>query len=194
MLVFGAIRNRAEAELTLQTFKAVRTEGAYSSSAVLVASRWREEVPQIGWIRMQRWIRNVRRVYYRLRPEYRFNYGFVTDEETQIYLEAADVLFIPRRRVLNSGNIALGMTFGRVVVGPDSFNVGEILKVTRNPVFDPELPETAADAVREGFRLAEEGTVGESNRRLAMSEWKPSVCAASYVRFFEQLIGASVAA
>jgi hypothetical protein len=187
MLVFGAIRNREERDLVLRTFKGLRGRN------ILIASRWKEIPAKVSWIRMQGWIRDLRRLYYRLHPAYMFNYAFVAEEDAQNYLAAADVLFIPRQRVLNSGNIALGMTFGAVVVGPDTWNVGELLRSAGNPVFDPDRPETAAAAVMEGFRLADEGLIGPSNRRLALSEWNTEDCAASYHRFFNELVDSEAA-
>ncbi|MGH9423433.1 MAG: glycosyltransferase [Thermoanaerobaculia bacterium] len=181
MLVFGAIRNDRERGLIMTTFNALPGRN------VLLASKWRETSANVSWIRLQRWIRNVRRLRYRLGRRYRFNYSFVEENDAQKYLAAADVLFIPRLRVLNSGNITLGMTFGVVVVGPDSLDVGELLKSTGNPVFDPADPSTASTAVTEGFRLAAEGKRGPANRALALSEWDTDHCAALYVQFFREL-------
>jgi hypothetical protein len=182
MLVFGAIRSDKERDLILSTFKGL------TGKKVLLASRWRENPVNVSWIRLQRWIRNARRLYYSARSSYRLNYSFVPEEEAQKYLAAADVLFIPRLRVLNSGNIALGMTFGRVVVGPDSLDVGDTLKSTGNPVFNPDDPATAIVAVMEGFRLADENLVGPANRDYALTEWDVHDCAASYNIFFESLV------
>ena len=111
MLVFGAIRNLEERDLILQTF-----QGLHAKRKVLLVSRWKETLAKVSWIRLKYWLRDLNRLYYRLHPSYRFNYGFVEEEDTQLYLNAADVLFIPRLKVLNSGNITLGMTFGKVVV------------------------------------------------------------------------------
>jgi hypothetical protein len=80
------------------------------------------------------------------------------------------------------------MTFGKVVVGPDSWDVGQLLRETGNPVFDPEHPETAAAAVEHGFRLAAAGQVGPANRRLALDEWSAEQCAARYLQFFQQVL------
>jgi glycosyltransferase involved in cell wall biosynthesis len=183
MLAFGAIRNDEERDLILRTFQAVSAKGK-----VLICSRWREKLANVSWIRFKYWIRDLTRLYYRLNPRYHFNYGFVQEEDTQLYLNAADVLFIPRLKVLNSGNITLGMTFGKVVVGPDWLDVGHLLKVTGNPVFDPEKPETAAAAVDRAFQLVNEGQVGSANQKLALSEWSAQQCAAMYAKFFEQLL------
>jgi len=179
MLVFGAIRNDAERQLVLDTFRGLSTPGKF-----LLVSRWREKLADVSWIRLKYWLRDLTRLYHRLNPLYRFNYGFVEEEDTQLYLNAADVLFIPRFHVLNSGNVTLGMTFGRVVVGPDSWDVGELLREMDNPVFDPDRPETAAAAVEEGFRLAKQETVPIANRERALDEWTAEKCAGQYVELY----------
>ncbi|MCA9064657.1 MAG: hypothetical protein KDA96_16410 [Planctomycetaceae bacterium] len=182
MLVFGSIRNFEERALILQTFQGIR-----HSQKLLLVSRWREKLADVGWIRLKYWLRDLNRLYFRLHPQYRFNYGFVEEHDTQLYLNAADVLFIPRIKVLNSGNITLGMTYGKVVVGPDSWDVGELLRETGNPVFDPDHPETAVAAVEEGFRLAAGGHIGAANQKLALEEWTAEQCGEKYVAFFRDL-------
>ena len=107
-----------------------------------------------------------------------------------MYLNAADVLFIPRLHVLNSGNITLGMTFGKVVVGPDSLDVGHLLKTTGNVVFDPDQPETASAAIQRAMVLAAQGEVGPANQRLALSDWSADQCADQYIDFFNSLTDA----
>jgi len=183
VLVFGAIRNDPERDLVLRTFRGLR--GGHN---LLLVSRWREKLRKISWIRLKYWVRDLTRLYYRLHPSYHFNYGFVEEADTQLYLNAADVLFIPRLWVLNSGNVTLGMTFGRVVVGPDSWDVGQLLRETGNPVFDPDRPETAAAAVEEGLRLASAGKVGAANRELALREWGADTCAGQYLALYQQTL------
>lgn len=182
LLVFGAIRNEDERQLILNGFKRARVR-----SKLLLVSRWRENLPQVRWIRLKYWLRDLNRFYYRLHPRYHFNYGFVEEADTQLYLNAADVLFIPRLHVLNSGNVTLGMTFGKVVVGPDSLDVGYLLKVTGNVVFDSDRPETAAVAIERAMRLTEQGTIGPANQRIALSEWSAEQCADRYFEFFKNL-------
>lgn len=180
LLVFGAIRNDAERRLIEDAFA-----GAGVPRKHLLVSRWRERLADVAWIRLKYWLRDLTRLFHQLHPRHHFNYGFVEEEDTQLYLNAADVLFIPRFHVLNSGNVTLGMTFGRVVVGPDAWDVGELLRETGNPTFDPDRPETAAAAVEEAFRLAKAGAVGASNRTRALRDWGVETCAAQYGQVFE---------
>lgn len=182
MLVFGAIRNQQEKSLILETFKGVAIR-----KKLLLVSRWKEQLAKVRWIRLKYWLRDLNRLYYKLHPNYHFNYGFVEEADTQLYLNAADLLFIPRLKVLNSGNITLGMTFGKVVVGPDSWDVGQLLKETGNPVFAPDRPETAVQAVEKGFALAAEGKTGQANQMLALNQWTASQCAEQYLQFFEEV-------
>ena len=181
LLVFGAIRNDAERELIENTYRNLELQNKF-----LLVSSWRENLAQVSWIRLKYWLRDLTRLYHRLHPRHHFHYGFVEEADTQLYLNAADVLFIPRFHVLNSGNVTLGMTFGRVVVGPDSWDVGELLRETGNPVFDPDRPETAINAMEEGFRLAEEGRIPAANRERALAEWTPEKCAEKYVALYER--------
>lgn len=184
LLVFGAIRNGdTEKNLIIDTFHNLNVP-----RKLLLVSSWRETLRKISWIRLKYWVRDLTRLYYRLHPDYHFNYGFVEEEDAQLYLNAADVLFIPRLWVLNSGNVTLGMTFGKVVVGPSAWDVGELLRESGNPVFDPDRPETAAAAVEEGFRLAAEGKRGPANRELALSEWGAGQCAALYAELYRRVL------
>ncbi|GHB92059.1 glycosyltransferase [Cerasicoccus arenae] len=181
MLVFGAIRSMEERDLIMNTF-----QGAQVGDKILLVSRWREKLAKVSWIRLKYWLRDLTRLYYRLHPSYNFNYSFVQEEDAQLYLNAADVLFIPRLKVLNSGNITLGLTFGKIVVGPDSWDVGELLRETGNPVFDPGHPSTAKQALEKAFELAKTN-LGEKNRQRALNEWTPAQCARMYCDIYESV-------
>ena len=52
MLVFGAIRNDAERQLVLDTFR-----GLDVPRKRLLVSRWRERLPDVSWIRLRYWLR-----------------------------------------------------------------------------------------------------------------------------------------
>jgi glycosyltransferase involved in cell wall biosynthesis len=97
-------------------------------------------------------------------------------------------VFIPRLQILNSANVSLAMTFGRVVTGPDLGNVGELLRGSGNPIFDPRNPADAARAIHDALVLAHKGELGESNRKVAMTDWSADRCASLYVDFFVALM------
>lgn len=95
----------------------------------------------------------------------------VAFEEVQVYLKAADLVFVPRFNTLNSGNVALGFTFGKVVTGPGYGVIGETLNKTGNPVFDPVDLNSVCDAISAGFELAEAGH-GIKNKEYANHHMK----------------------
>jgi beta-1,4-mannosyltransferase len=161
LLAFGAIRSAKELNFGIRAFK----EASVSQSIFLMAGKlphpYKSQPVHFKtrknlYVNMfSRRIRTVEKV--------------IEPNEVQIYLNAADLLFIPRFNTLNSGNVALGFTFGKVVVGPDYGVIGEDLKKCGNPVFDPYRIETVAAAIREGFILAQSGH-GEKNRDYAETE------------------------
>ena len=99
------------------------------------------------------------------------------------FFTAADVVLIQRRHILNSGNVPMAFYFGKVAVGPDVGNVGEWLRATGNPVFDPDRPESVAAALEEGLRLAE-GGLGKANRAYADSELSSALAAKRYLEAY----------
>ena len=62
-------------------------------------------------------------------------------------------------------------------------NVGEWLRATGNPVFDPERPESVVAALEAGLRLAG-GGLGESNRVYADSELSPALAAKRHLEAY----------
>jgi len=108
----------------------------------------------------------------------------------QYYLNAADVLIVQRWNPLNSSNLILGMTFGKVVIGPNTGNVQGILKATGNPVFDQCDEESVVQAITEGLRLSGCG-LGDRNREYAMQVLNPERVAQAQIDVYTQLLSQS---
>lgn len=181
VLTFGRIRAMEEVELLRRGFGTMRLP----RRRLLVAGRLPHGKSRRNWrywtVRVPIWAH----------PHMQRVEKFVAPDRVQLYLNAADVLVVPRRKVLNSGNVALGFTFGRVVVGPDRGVVGEVLRRTGNPVFDPADPRSLGEALREGMTLAREGQ-GHRNRDYAteMMSWGP--IAEQHVALYQGLQEAEV--
>lgn len=75
----------------------------------------------------------------------------VKDEEIPYYYAAADIAFVHRLKILNSGNAILPMLFKKKIIGPDIGNVGCFLKKWGYPVFDPLKPELAYKILEQGL-------------------------------------------
>ena len=59
----------------------------------------------------------------------------ISDNSLVKICKASDILLICRKNNFNSGNIALGTTFGCILVGPDEGNIGFLLKKLKNEVY-----------------------------------------------------------
>lgn len=119
--------------------------------------------------------------------------GFVSDRELPVYFGAADVVFLQRVRILNSGNLPLGFYYGKVVVGPNLCDVGEWLRATGNPVFEVFRPGSEATALARGIALAGQG-LGEKNREFADREWSLEATGARIVAAYADVTGRPVPA
>jgi glycosyltransferase involved in cell wall biosynthesis len=176
-LVFGALRSPDELSLVLEGTR----QWTSPHKRMIIAGRftWTDGRVQTHAVR---WLHRMR-VFGR---PIGFQFGRFEDEKLQYFLNAADILLIPRRRILNSGNVALGFTFGRVVVGPNTGVVGEVLEETGNPVFDPGIPGSVGRALGEACVLSERGK-GSSNAEYARKNMDWSNIAEQHVRFYRGL-------
>lgn len=117
--------------------------------------------------------------------------GVVPDEELPVYFAAADVVFLPRVKVLNSGILPLAFDAARVCVGPSDGNAGEILRETGNPVFDSTDRASVQAAIHCGFELSAKGK-GAENRAFARARWTPQMIARKTVALYRELVGVSI--
>jgi len=174
-LVFGQVRDPEELALILDG------TDAWGEGQTLVAGR-------LGWVE-GKIVPYVVQGYHRLRTlgrPVRFRFGRFDDDCVQYFLNAADVVLIPRKHVLNSGNVALGFTFGRVVVGPDVGVVGEVLRETGNPVFDPASTRSVGTALSRGCELQAAGK-GDENAAYAAEHMNWTTIADQHVQFYHSL-------
>lgn len=98
----------------------------------------------------------------------------IKDEDVASCFNAADIVFIQRNEILNSGNLPLGFSAGKIVIGPKRGNVETILKDTGNPVFIPGNEESLVNAVKQAIELYKDGNrQGDKNYQIAITQWKP---------------------
>lgn len=182
VLAFGDFRSDEERIMVLSSMKKLREEKV----RLLAPRLFNSSIRGHGKVHAYRELRNrLRFLRYGLLLG---NYGLVTNKLLSLQFAASDVVLIQRKIVLNSGNLPMGFYFGKVVVGPDRGNVGEILKETGNPVFNPDDENSVARAVKEAFALAAQGK-GEENRRYAEKYWSPDICAHAIVKVYEEMLG-----
>lgn len=114
--------------------------------------------------------------------------GFLEEKELKLWLSASDIVFIQRKEILNSGNLPIAYAAGKVVVGPDVGNVGEILKETGNFVFDPNDRDSVKSAVIKAIDTIKKGDgLGYSNQQYAKTNWNVSLISKNISNNLEQL-------
>jgi glycosyltransferase involved in cell wall biosynthesis len=77
----------------------------------------------------------------------------IPPDDVQLYLNAADVVVISGRRILNSGAVMLAFSFGRPVVAPRTGCVGPLVTPEVGIVYDPDDPRGLVDALRRAEAL-----------------------------------------
>lgn len=181
LLCFGLIKEN-EKTLIDQAFEAIG-----SNDKVLLAPGWKIPRRRISYIRLREWVWKLEQWWVSLNKRKRINLGFIPEEEAHLYCNAADVILIPRTNELFSGNISLGFTFGTVVVGTETSNIGEILQQNNNPTFKVGDTKSLENAINEAFRQSDEG-FGEKNREVADTIWSLDTITEQYRHFYNQAI------
>lgn len=187
ILAFGAFRHASERHLMWQTFRRLRKRGKF----LLAPRLW----PYALNGSHHKGLKHVavKTLYYAAHVAEKALHcritsakGLIPDADLPAYFMASDVVFIQRTDILNSGNVPQAFAFGRVVAGPTAGNIGEILKATGNPVFDPADPMSVDRAMAEAALLADAGQ-GEKNRRYAHEHLRLPLIAAAYGHLYGQL-------
>lgn len=175
LLCFGAIRSREELNLLISAYKKIKKE----SIKLLIGGR----LPVRSRVKLNYF---VDRFPIWIDRSIQLTEGFIAQDKIQFYANAADVFIIPRIDILNSGNVPLGFTFGKTVVGPDVGVVGEELKKTGNLVFNPEDIESISNAIHKAFELQKNGQ-GQNNFQYAKRELDWAKIANMHIEFYNRL-------
>lgn len=113
----------------------------------------------------------------------------IYDDDVMPMINAADVLLIQRNNILNSGNLPLGFSAKKIVVGPNVGNVGILLKKTGNPVFNPNDKESIYNAVEMGIKMFQNNNKqGVSNYQYAKENWTPKCVAEKIITELKKFI------
>lgn len=100
-------------------------------------------------------------------------FEYIPDDRVQYYMNAADVLVLPYRSILNSGSAHLGLSFGLPIVAPTMGCLPDTITSDGGVLYDPEDPdglEQALSSVRENPSLE---AIGRANfRRARENTWE----------------------
>jgi Glycosyltransferase len=61
---------------------------------------------------------------------------YIPDENIQYYMNAADVLVLPYKDILNSGSVYLGLSFGMPIIAPEIGCIPSIMPQTTDLLYD----------------------------------------------------------
>jgi glycosyltransferase involved in cell wall biosynthesis len=179
VLSFGAIRSKKELEMAVSAFKKADVSNGRYLMAGRLPSPYKSQLSHF----------TDRKILYAnmFQPSIQTYEEPIGKNDVQLFLKAADLLFIPRFNTLNSGNVPLGFTFGKVVAGPDYGVIGEMLNTTGNPVFDPSDIRSIAQAIRKGLDLSA-ANHGEKNLEYAEKHLKWEMIAEKTSALYQELL------
>lgn len=158
VLCFGAIRNLAEVKIVCQ---AAEYLSRFDGELVVAGRILSGNKKTLNYYKMH--------LPLHLRRNIQLVKGKVPDDAVSSLVSSCDAVFIPRVDTLNSGNVALGFTFGKVVLGPSIGVIGEELMKLGNPTFDPSDEESLKDAIANLVNLVN-SPLGQRNRAYAEKE------------------------
>ncbi len=157
VLVFGRLRSWHEVSLLRKAFslcpvrkKRLLMAGRYFEIGPL----WRQRMRRFRWTT---WLKTHGAVIVN---------GYVPDDDVHRYLEACDVVVVPRIHDLSSGIVPLAMTFSKTVVAPRHGAFVDYLGGTNNPLYESGNPESLSSALVRAWE-ADRDTIGRDNRKIA---------------------------
>ncbi|TXG38868.1 glycosyltransferase [Seonamhaeicola maritimus] len=146
VLVFGNIRDKKEYKLIFKAFNKLKVK-----NKILLISRMPYFLDWVPSWRLKTFFKWLKKFYFSLFSKYKFFYDFVKQDEIPLYFSAANVVFIPRIKQLNSGNVYLGLSYNKVVVGPNIGNIGEALSNKYHCLFNPKNINSVVEALEKGL-------------------------------------------
>lgn len=153
----GKIRTLKERNLVLNSFKKIKN----ANRTLIVPNMFWKTLPIefVGRHKLKsifdvnKWIEKLINGSYKL-PSYLIHYRYLKAKQLALYIAASDVIFIPRIQILNSGNFYLGLTFKKIIVGPEVGNLTEMLKEFDFPIFQSNKSSSVINALENAFELS----------------------------------------
>lgn len=155
----GSIRGKNEFDLVIKMFKKINIKGK------------KLFFPRLDFLTKPQSFRTLMDIksliyYYIFFTYYRFflnvywKQGFLSSEKYSEYFTASDLVIIPRKDILNSGNVILGSQFNKLIVGFEISNIKEVLKSLNQIVIpicydDLDLTEIIKSKYKSKFNYSE---------------------------------------
>jgi len=158
-LFFGSIRPHKDIELLIRSFRKLqiidRTKLMVIGNPI---NTYRCKIVRI--------LENIPNILYKLE--------YIPDNDIQNYMNAADIVVIPYKHVLTSGEVLLAMTFGKAIIAPRLGCIIDLLDEKGAFLYNPKENESLLMALRKALENKDKlEEMGQYNLKLArVFEWK----------------------
>lgn len=190
VLAFGKFRNSDERRMVLRGFRNWKFKNKlllaprfypYSCTNKYGGNIFKKVASRIGYyilMPLLNWLRKMKAGA---------NDELIDNCDLPYYLAASDAIIVQRRNTLNSGNIPLAFLFRKVVTGPNTGNISELLLCSGNPTFHPDESTSIAIALDACMKLSALGH-GEENYRFAMENMNIEKIGKEYAEVYRKVI------
>lgn len=175
ILCFGKFRNKEERNLIIELNKTLYAKGIrFLAPSFYLVTKRRNFILFIWNI--------INYLYFKFKyPQIKMHFLPVPDKDLTYYFSACDIVFIQRKKILNSGNLPLAFYLKKVVVGPNIGNVGSILNESGNPTFNIDDEKSILNAIEYGIDFSLKNDKGLENYQLCLQKFtSESVCKQLY--------------
>ena len=183
ILCFGTFRGDEERMLVINLYKQLKTE-----KIAILAPGFMDVRPSKKTI--GGFVDRIKKYYY----QYRYHiycsgktFAPISDAELPYYYGASDIAFIQRLKILNSGNAIMPLLMKKVVVGPNTGNVGFFLKSCRYPLFDINNLDNIHLSVEEGMKMRFSNII-EDNYETALRDFSTKIISEKLFNYYELLL------
>jgi hypothetical protein len=174
-LCFGTFRTEQERSMVLDAFNKVNIQ-----NKTFLCTSWNiEGIESSIYNKLRRKLINTNK-------KFKVFNSFVSNDNIQTYLNAADVLIVPRIESLNSGLVYLGLSFGKILIAPAIGNITEIIEQTNNLLFDPLNNKSLVSAMEKAISL-KDTNLDYKNRVYAKEQGDWGMIAKQHKAFYGQL-------
>ena len=95
---------------------------------------------------------------------------YINEERVQYYMNAADVLVLPYRDILNSGSVHLGLSFGIPIIAPKIGCIPDTVPAENDFLYDQDGPNSLAYEMSKTYERTDLDAVGEANYEHAVTQ------------------------
>ena len=181
ILSFGKFRDKEERNIIIELNKKLYAEGIrFLAPSFYLVNKRRNLILFICDI--------IKFLYFKFNyPQIKMHFLPVPDKDLVYYFSACDIVFIQRKKILNSGNLPLAFYLKKVVVGPNIGNVGSILNESGNPTFEIDDEKSILNAIKYGIDFSLKKDKGLENYQLSQQKFT-SECVCKQLYKYYQMI------